>query len=43
MSAILIEIGIFAGIAIGIIQVCLMVFRKKKQVPKEPETDSKKE
>ena len=43
MSIVLVEIGIFAGIIIGIVQVCLMVFRKKPATPKEPEKDKEKE
>lgn len=39
MSVVLIEIGIFAGIAIGIIQVCLMVFRRKKKIPDVSKTE----
>jgi len=39
LSIVLVEIGIFAGIIIGIVQVCLMVFRKKPVQPKEPEKD----
>lgn len=38
MSVVLIEIGIFAGIIIGIVQICLMITRKKKP---ETNTDEK--
>jgi len=29
LSIVLVEVGIFAGIIIGIVQVCLMIFKKK--------------